>query len=133
MGGYVEVPPKWWGTVQHIFKTIEQVPGAIDVLLAQSQKLRAAGEAYKSAHWGDSGRAPARFTAVPDPSEGVIDLGELVSVVYRTKKGQRGLLTDWEHPFEGARPVLAFCADGSGLVIVREDSKYRVTERGIEG
>ncbi len=131
-GGSIDVPAKWWTHVEKIFAAIEQVPGAVDVLVEQSDRMRAGGDAYEAAHWGNPGRNAARFTSVADSSL-VVELGSLVSVTYRTAKGRDRRVEDWEHAFRGALPVLCFAGNGSGLVIVRGQSRYVVTERGIVG
>jgi hypothetical protein len=61
-------------------------------------------------------------------SGALLDLGELRSIAYATKKGRtpRG---EFEHRFEETRPHLARAK--TGLVVV--GGSYRVTERGIVG
>ena len=56
-----------------------------------------------------------------------VELGELIMVVYRTKKGADQVLTDYEHEFAHPRPRLAY--NESGLLIA--GGKYRVETRGI--
>lgn len=60
----------------------------------------------------------------------LIDRGELLGVVYRTRKGadpSEGV--DYDHDFEKTRPRLAH--GKGGIVIV--GGSYKVTERGIVG
>jgi hypothetical protein len=56
-----------------------------------------------------------------------VKLGELVVVVYRTKKGDDVELTDYTHEFERPRPRLAY--NESGLVIA--GGRYRIEKSGI--
>jgi hypothetical protein len=42
-----------------------------------------------------------------DPRIPSVELGELISVTYRTKKGDDVELTDYTHDFRGPRPRLA--------------------------
>ena len=59
--------------------------------------------------------------AAADPRIPSIELGELVAVIYRTKRG------DHRHEFRGPRPRLAY--NKSGLLIA--GGKYRLEGRGI--
>ena len=94
---------------------------------------------YAVTHWGERGEISQRDLLTPDPTSGtLVELGELISVTYRTKKGGDDDATDYEHHFEprrptssAKRPVLAYLAGDGGLVIC--GGNYRVTKRGIEG
>lgn len=94
---------------------------------------------YVRTHWGERGTVAKRELRAPDPSSGtLVELGELISVTYRTTKGGDDAATDYEHHFEprrptssAKRPVLAYLAGDGGLVIC--GGNYRVTKRGIEG
>jgi hypothetical protein len=59
-----------------------------------------------------------------------VELGELVGVIYRSDRGQRGSPRNYIHFMENP-PRLASNAEGTQLYIV--GGNYRVTERGIEG
>jgi hypothetical protein len=84
---------------------------------------------YRKDHWGQIGdRAPRSYVAA-DPRQLSIELGELVAVIYRTKKGTDVVLTDYEHRFSRPRPVLTY--NRTGLIIA--GGHYHVTERGIIG
>ena len=94
----------------------------------------AARAEYKKTHWGEAGPRAARRLRVPDvrPSTTLVELGELVAVTYRTRKGGDVRTVNYHHDFKASdRPVLAYSADGKGLYIA--GGSYRVTERGIEG
>lgn len=74
----------------------------------------------------------------PNASSGLVLLGELDAVVYWADKGNG--MERFVHDFAeaaggkvGPLPLLCFTQDGSGLVIARGDSRYTVTEHGIEG
>jgi hypothetical protein len=82
---------------------------------------------YERDHWGLKGAEKVRKLSAADPSIPSVELGELVMVVYRTKKGTDQVLTDYEHEFAHPRPRLAY--NESGLIIA--GGKYRVEERGI--
>ena len=84
---------------------------------------------YERDHWGQNGAQKVRKLSAADPRVPSVELGELVMVVYRTKKGADQVLTDYEHEFEHPRPRLAY--NESGLIIA--GGKYRVEERGIVG
>ena len=62
--------------------------------------------------------------------EGLVDLGELRAVVYRSDRGQLGRPRSFIHFMESA-PRLACDPSGRQLYIV--GGRYRVTRRGIEG
>lgn len=93
---------------------------------------------YERTHWGDRGRDRVRRGRAADPTRGTAtELGELVSVVYRTHKkervhgawGRRDKRVDWEHEFERSRPRLAY--NEGGLLVVGGD--YRIKAGGITG
>lgn len=87
--------------------------------------------AYKRVHWGREGTGRARVIDAPNPFFAVpVELGELVQVVYRTKKGLDREWVEYFHDFERERPRLAFNSP-SGLLIL--GGSYRVTTHGIEG
>ena len=87
---------------------------------------------YERDHWGHPGPAPGlRSLPAADPRLPLVELGELVSVVYRTTKGVRGRETDYDHTFDPKRPVLAYEPRSGRLVIL--GGKYHVEERGIVG
>jgi len=90
----------------------------------------AAKARYKRDHWGNPGAGVVRRMTAPNPNAGtLVELGELIEVVYRTKKGGDAQHVDYEHAFKKARPILAY--NDTGLVIVSGD--YSVTVRGIVG
>lgn len=87
---------------------------------------------YALSHWGETGNWSVFDSSAPDPTAGVLtELGELVEIVYKTKKGGLSRVEEFEHKFSSARPVLAY--NEGGLIIVRAGSLYRVTARGIVG
>lgn len=83
---------------------------------------------YTEMHWGDEPESIEETPISPQLERGV-ELGEVVSIVYRTSKG--GELAEWEHDFEGELPKLVVDSETNRLHIVGGD--YFVTERGIEG
>jgi len=92
----------------------------------------AALKMYERSHWGQTGAVDWRKFAVADPfHDQTVELGQLVSIVYRTKKGRDRELTDYEHDFRKELPRLAFTLEGRLLVIA--GGSYRVSERGIVG
>jgi hypothetical protein len=86
---------------------------------------------YREAHWGKTkGTRPT--LDVPDPHlEALVELGELVSVVYGTIKGGDTGLTDYEHTFERKRPMLCYGAKTGRLYVA--GGTYRMRKRGIVG
>lgn len=94
----------------------------------------AARAEYEKTHWGERGPRASRRLRVPDvsPTIPLVELGELVAVTYRTRKGGDVRVVNYVHDFKASdRPVLAYSSDGKGLYIA--GGSYRVTERGIEG
>lgn len=119
---------------------LREAPTAVRPLRELVDQLREGAELYREMHdgvAGPKGRMRVRYTEVADPSAGIIDLGPLVAVVYATQKGEREVrsrrFTDYVHDFDTPRPILAFAADGSGLVIARGNSRYSVRPEGIVG
>ena len=89
----------------------------------------AAKKQYKRDHWGRVGDEKVRRLLAADPNVPSVELGELVAVVYRTRKGDDKVLTDYEHEFSTPRPRLAY--NEGGLLIC--GGRYRVETRGIVG
>jgi hypothetical protein len=83
---------------------------------------------YERAHWGDKGSRPSIPGRVY-AGGAVRIVGTIRSVVYTTKKGGDAELTDYDHAFENARPVLG---KSGGLFVIMGGS-YRVEPRGIVG
>lgn len=86
------------------------------------------------------GRRPDRRELVEVPNGGaeLVLLGELDAVLYWADKGagmERHVhdFAETEGRKVGPLPLLCFASDGSGLVIARGESRYTVTEHGIEG
>jgi len=86
---------------------------------------------YRVTHWGKEGPRAFRDLSCADPSaRPLVELGELVSLVYLTEKGGEGGPAEYEHEFSRSRrPVLGF--HEGGLVIC--GGGYRVGVRGIHG
>jgi hypothetical protein len=118
--------------LSELARTIDRVPGADRVLLAVARELDAGAEEYSRSHWGDRGERGPGLVRVPNAGSGLVLLGELVSIGYATRKGRSGY-DDWVHEFSEPYPLLTYARDGSGLVIARGTSKYRVETRGIVG
>ncbi len=109
---------------------LERVANFVQRSTAASAKLR---EGYRSAHWGNQGNRGPVNSVVPDTSQGVIVLGALCQISYLTAKGRGRPVEQFEHDFSAPYPWLCFPPGGDGLVIVQGESRYRVTDRGIEG
>ena len=84
---------------------------------------------YEASHWGEFGKGGASMMTIPEP-EGCVLLGELVEVIYKTKKGGDEKRVEYRHTFKGPRPKLVYNRRGKLLIA---DGRYRVTERGIVG
>lgn len=113
----------------------DRIPGLLDVLERTVARVRDLHKGYRAIHWGDHGRQPVKGGAViPDAHKGIVVLGALLEIVYVTRKGRSGL-DEWEHRFSAPLPILGVAPDGNrqGLVVVRGDSRYTVTDRGIVG
>lgn len=93
----------------------------------------AAAREYERTHWGDTGRAgKPRVGRAANPAHGTaVELGELVSVTYRTRKGKgrRVRRYDYEHDFEDQLPTLAY--NEGGLLVV--GGAYTIRKGGITG
>ena len=92
-----------------------------------NRAIETAVRQYRRDHWGQPGPNGPRALSAADPRVLSIELGALVAVVYRTKKGEDARLTDYEHLFSKPFPVLSY--NDTGLIIA--GGKYHVTERGI--
>ena len=82
---------------------------------------------------GFSGFEPARVVKVHHPRvipPVVVELGELVGLIYRSDKGQPGQALTYIHRMEDP-PRLVSNIEGTQLYIV--GGSYQVTPRGIEG
>jgi hypothetical protein len=89
-----------------------------------------AAREYVKTHWGLRGPVECRRLRVPNPfAETPVEMGALVAVVYRTRKGVDRELVDYEHEFE--RPLPRLCFTSAGLIIA--GGGYRVDTRGIVG
>jgi hypothetical protein len=86
-----------------------------------------ASRQYTRDHWGQRGSGNVNKLSAAAPRIPSVKLGELVVVVYRTKKGDDVELTDYTHEFERPRPRLAY--NESGLVIA--GGRYRIEKSGI--
>lgn len=120
-----------------IFERLIALPGDVTGLLDQVERLvesvTKAGQEYRKTHWGKKPPQGAVLTFAADPgAEPVVALGELVSVVYRTRKGDDERLTDYEHTFSKVRPLLCY-APKQGAKLLVCGGTYTVTKRGIEG
>jgi hypothetical protein len=97
---------------------------------ARDDDVREAIHEYERTHWGRRGRRELQNLLVADPRRPLTELGELVSVTYRTRKGRDRELTDYQHEFSAkGLPILAFERRTQLLVIA--GGIYRVNERGI--
>ena len=85
---------------------------------------------YDRVHWGQRGNGRAVQTVAANPLLPLVELGQLVQVVYRTRKGKDRMPTDYTHDFSArGLPLLAFEKNTSLLVIT--GGIYHVSERGI--
>jgi hypothetical protein len=96
----------------------------------QAKEKKKAIDDYRAKHWGDEGNAAISSMRVPDPTVGVlVQMGELVSVTYRTTKKGDPKRTYYEHDFEGPLPILAYSDEG--LIICA--GGYTIENGGITG
>ncbi len=125
-----------------IASVAKHVHGGLPWILELAERIRGGEAEYEAKHWGRPGQGTAEDLPLPNVEKGLVQLGELVSLVYLTEKGRDRELVEYEHEFsdhrdadnrDGTRPLLCFAPDGSGLVIVRGPSRYTVSNRGIEG
>lgn len=123
--------------VRKLLKAINEVPGFLDQLSASVdalERLRSHGQRlYRASHWGRGGVDRDKLASAPNAAGGVVELGRLYELSYLTKKGRDTHSIIYQHAFRSPFPILAYAIDGSGLVIVRDGSRYTVTSHGIEG
>jgi hypothetical protein len=85
---------------------------------------------YGRVHWGQRGNGRAVQTVAANPLLPLVELGQLVQVVYRTRKGKDRMPTDYTHEFNArGLPLLAF-EKGTSLLVIA-GGIYHVNERGI--
>jgi hypothetical protein len=85
---------------------------------------------YRRVHGGLRGNGRAVETVAANPLLPLVELGQLVSVVYRTRKGKDHMPTDYHHEFSArGLPLLAF-EKGTSLLVIA-GGIYHVNERGI--
>lgn len=102
------------------------------VPLDSSPELSRAAREWESFHWGRSATKATRVK-VPARPETLVKLGDLVSVTYRTRKGDEPV-THYEHEFAeegGKKPTLALDPRTRRLHVV--GGTYTVGWRGIIG
>jgi hypothetical protein len=88
---------------------------------------------YKKTHWGEEGDIEPMALECADPRDGVVMLGEVVSIVYRTSKAGEGLV-DYEHDFgPGELPILGYVVGKRRNQLVICGGEYTVKEGGITG
>lgn len=115
---------------------------ALRVGAAVSDALESGEQAFAKTHggrkpatrtgWaGGKGVPPHIRTAAPNTNVALIEMGALTRIAYLADKGD-GLVEHF-HDFEIPYPMLCYASDGSGLVIARGDSRYTITQHGIEG
>ncbi len=85
---------------------------------------------FRRVHWGREGNGRVLHTVAANPLLPLVELGQLVEVVYRTRKGKDHMPTDYHHTFSTrGLPLLTFEKNTSLLVIT--GGIYHVNERGI--
>jgi hypothetical protein len=126
-------------SMRRSLERLDRVPGgkrlAEQLLAAWAEEAEQGREGFEAFHWGiEPERIESTSVAAVGPGELLVELGELVEVVYETEKDE---LAHWVHPFDAPRPRLAHVADTRGnskapsLLIT--GGRYRVTSRGIVG
>jgi hypothetical protein len=94
-----------------------------------NREVQRAIDFRKSFHWGIPAKRITRRKVSPAPKV-LTELGELVSVVYRTRK--RGESSEYfEHEFEDRRPRLGMDIKNRRLHVL--GGAYTVTADGITG
>lgn len=118
-----------------IREAARHIHGGVGGLLELADKLNAGREQYEQKHWkaASTRMRRAKQDALPNVTEGLVEMGGLYAITYLTRKGRDKRAEPYEHLFKRPLPLLCFAPDGSGLVIVRDESEYTVTNRGIEG
>lgn len=95
------------------------------------ETLRDAADEFERFHWGNRPKRKPKRIALPETGGALVEIGELVGVIYRTAKS--GAKTDdWIHEFgeEGGRlPKLAYDPHSHDLFILGGD--YDVLPDGI--
>lgn len=92
----------------------------------QKKPVRKAVAGYKRFHWGNDPSRTAKVR-IPDPKNGMYELGRLRSVEYETDKG--GEVAVWVHRFSKPYPILTAIGKKLGPIV---GGRATVTARGIE-
>jgi hypothetical protein len=88
---------------------------------------------YREAHWGLEAPQGIISATAGDPARGpLVAYGELVKVIYGTRKKGDRAMTNYVHAFRREKPVLAFNKEGKGKLIIVGGS-YSCEARGIVG
>lgn len=121
------------------------VPGVIEQGAITARQLAKLRDDYVHKHWGDAGDVDIGASTTARTDSGLVMLGHLHKIEYLTLKGREDEPAIYSHVFGGGRdlepgdrlPILCLGPDEVGrrnaLVIVRGDSLYTVTDRGIVG
>jgi hypothetical protein len=100
--------------------------------IPNSPEAQKAAREWQAFHWGREPKS-ARRMRVPDAPETLVKLGDLESVVYKTRKGSEPV-THYHHEFAeggGRKPTLAMDPRTRRLHVV--GGTYSVGWRGIVG
>jgi len=115
-----------------VFALAEHADRVLEEQLARrGERIANPAPSYEESHWGERGKGRASTMTIPDPSDGpLVELGEVIEIVYRTKKGGDVRRVEYEHAFRKTLPRLVYNRAGKLLLA---GGTYRVTERGIVG
>lgn len=91
-------------------------------------ELNKAFSGYHSFHWGREPKEVIQFHNVIQVPDVVVVLGDLTAVIYRTRKGEEGMV-HYIHSFSNPAPKLTCDTDMRQLFIM--GGRYHIEDRGI--
>jgi hypothetical protein len=100
------------------------------VEIASDADRKRAEREFRKTHWGLSGEKKTRLLRTGNPEAGtLVELGDLVEIVYRTRKLGDAGPQEYQHKFARTLPVLAYHEDRLFIC----GGTYRIEWRGIVG
>jgi hypothetical protein len=127
----VKNPVSWWTRLTGRTKRGKRRRNNRNVPIHLQDKVDNAKDFYKGFHWGNEPKKLVSASVSKLPKVAT-ELGELVTVTYKTRKGSEPP-TYYEHEFGeegGKRPKLVADVDNKKLHVVGGD--YTITDAGIE-
>ena len=126
---------------ERLIDALLKMPGQAGALLDRVEGLVSSVQKsvseYTKKHWGEKPKQGVMvyYAADPNAEDSLPVLGELVAVVYKTRKGGDDKPVEYEHEFGKPRPLLCWSPKQGGKLVIASPPgrSYTVTDRGIEG